>query len=304
MFKYDALEYSRIIGEAKNPKKPYPNIVSEVCELDSADPNEYVYYFDALVDTDYIYTTVASGVEQKAVSVDTPTQLTFVDRATPEYYAKITDLVNSKERTLARKRATVNRALNGYEIYYLLDAIDTAATGQGNHERLKSGSTWFNFENLIDLIDIVIDYGDSYSLIAGTQIDKDIKLWNWNDDKNQSVIAAFKELNVNVVRVPFSITLDDATTNVLDSETAYLLAKDTEMGKPCLFVRKRLDEISGLKGILSDPGDSPERLVFVSPNPVSIGSSNTRYLAVGMTGYENIVTAVTNPYALTKFTRN
>ncbi len=47
----------------------------------------------------------------------------------------------------------------------------------------------------------------------------------------------------------------------------------------------------------------PERLIFVSPNPITVTGS-ARYLAVGVTGYENVVVASTNPYALARFTRS
>jgi len=303
--KYDSLEIARIIGEPKDPRKPYPDIVKEICELDKSAPNEYLYHYDVLLETDKVYTTVASGVTQVAVSVDTPALLTFIDRATPEYYAKLTDLANSKERTLARKNKTISRTLDAYEIYYLLQAVDSAATAQGNTVTLDSGTDHYTFKNLIDQIEQVVDYGDKYVLIAGSLIDKDIKLWNWTDNKNQSILDAFKELNVGVKRTKGNITLDGSVTAILATNTAYLVAEETAIGKPCLFVRKQLNEIEGVGGIITnnDENELPERLVFVSPNPVSVGTNNTRYLAVGLTGYENIVTAVGNAYGISKFTR-
>ena len=87
--KYTQLEIARIIGEPKDPRKPYPDLVEAICQTDTADPEEYLYYFDVLEDTDKIYTTVANGVTQQAVSLDTPTAVTWVDIATPEYYVNI-----------------------------------------------------------------------------------------------------------------------------------------------------------------------------------------------------------------------
>jgi hypothetical protein len=96
--------------------------------------------------------------------------------------------------------------------------------------------------------------------------------------------------------------LDSVNTNVLASTVAYLVGTQTEQpGKPLLFVRKRMNEIEKLGGIISESGTQAERLVFISPNPVQV--SSTRYLAVGMTGFEEIVVAVTNPKAIAKFTR-
>jgi hypothetical protein len=139
-------------------------------------------------------------------------------------------------------------------------------------------------------------------LVAGTQIDKDIKLWNWTDNKYANLLEAFNDLGISVQRINQTVSLDSVNTNVLASTVAYLVGTQTEQpGKPLLFVRKRMNEIEKLGGIISESGTQAERLVFISPNPVQV--SSTRYLAVGMTGFEEIVVAVTNPKAIAKFTR-
>ena len=300
--RFSQLEIARILGEPKDPRKPYPHLIDQVCETDTADPDEYMYYFDVLLETDKIYVITANGaVTTENVAPDTPAALTFADLASPEYYIKITDLAKAKEKTLARKVRTINRALNAYENYKVIDLINTAVVGQGNLNDLRSGETSFNYQHLIDMIDQVIDYGDNFTLIAGTAIDKDIKLWNWKDNKYHNLLEAFSALGINVVRINQTVTIDGSATAALDSNVAYLVAKSTEMGKPVLFVRKKLDDIEMLGGVLYENGDKPERLVFVSPNPVQV--STTRYLAVGITGYEEYAAAVTNPYALSKFTR-
>jgi len=304
MYKYDHLEISRIIGEPKDPRRPYPTLVEAVCEVDSADPDEYVYYFDVLADTDKIYVITSTGaVTTENVTPDTPAQLTWVDLASPEYYIKITDLAQAKERVLGRKKATINRALNAEENRVVIALLDAAAIGQGNLNDLRSGETSFNYAHLIDMIDQVIDYSSDYVLVAGTMIDKDIKLWDWTDNKYHSMVEAFKDLGVNVVRINQSLSREGAgAATILTSSVCYLAGTVTEQpGKPLLFARKRMNDIEQLAGVISTEGMKPERLVFVSPNPVQV--STTRYLAVGVTGYEEYAAATTNPYAISKFTR-
>ena len=301
--KYTQLEIARIIGEPKDPRKPYPDLVEAICQTDTADPEEYLYYFDVLEDTDKIYTTVANGVTQQAVSLDTPASVTWVDIATPEYYVKITDLAQKKERVIARKLNTINRALNAEENYRVIQVLDSAATGEGNTFDLTSGSNSFTYQNCVDLIDAIVDYGDNFVLVAGTQIDKDIKLWDWTSNKYTSLAAAFKDLNVKVIRIFGSLTRDGNSTSILASTTAYMVANNTNVGKPNLFVRKRLDDISILGGVISDEGEKPERLVFSSPNPITVTGS-ARYLAVGIIGFEEIVVVNLNPKAIARFTRD
>ena len=313
--RYDALEISRIIGQPLDPRKPYPQIVDECCETDTAEPEDYLYYFDVLVETEKVYVITANGaVTQENVTLDTPVQLSFVDLATPEYYIKLTDYASRKEDVLARKNRTINWALNSYESWRIIQLLDAAATTSSHTNTLESGYTRFNFAELISMIEAVQDYGDDYLLIAGAKIDKDMLLWDWNDDKNQSVIAAYKELGIKKIRM----SLDGAaqtfdyntgtsgdvteTTNMLATNTAYMLARSTNVGKPLLFVRKKLDSLKVLGGILSADGDAPQRLVFTSPNPITVTGS-ARYLAIGVTGYEQIASAVVNPYAVKRFIR-
>ena len=303
MFKFDHLELARIIGEPRDPRRPYPLLVEKLCDTDTADPNEYVYQFDVLLDTDKVISTVASGMTTTAVTPDTPALLSFTDLATDEYWVKITDLANAKERTLGRKKATINRAMNAEENYQIVQLLDAAAITAGNLNDLRSGETTFTYSHLIDMIDQVIDYSENYVLTCGTQIDKDIKLWDFKDNKYHSMIEAFNDLGIEVVRINQSVTRDGAATNVLASTRAYLAGTVTEKpGKPLLFVRKRMNEIERLGGVISESGDQAERLVFVNPNPVIV--SSTRHLAVAIVGYEQYVAATQNLYAISRFIRS
>lgn len=303
MHKYDNLELARIIGVPVDPRKPYPKLIDMTCTVDTAVPDEYVYAYDVLEDTDKVYVITATGaVTQEAITPDTPALLSFADFSSPEYYIKLTELAKSKEPVFARKKKTINRAMNAYENYKLIGLIDAACISEGNTLQLSSGETSFNFQHVIDLIDSIIDYSDDYVLVAGTQIDKDVKLFDWTDNKYQSTVQAFKDLGIEVVRVKATVTIDGSSTAVLGANTAYLVGRQNEdLGRPVLWVRKALDTIDRLGGIISEPGEMPERLVFVSPNPIQVGSS--RFLAVGITGFEEYAGVVTNPKALVKFTR-
>lgn len=301
--KYDALELARILGEPKDPKKPYPEVVNLVCETDTADPDEYTYYFDVLAETDKVYIITSSGeITQENVSPDTPALMTFIDIASPEYYVKITDLAKAKERTLARKVTTINRALDAWESQKIV-ALTDAAVPAGNQFTLTSGASRFTYENLVEMIDAVADYADNYVLLAGTTIDKDIKLWDWNDNKNTSLALALKDLNVQIVRQFGNVTTDGSSSKILSENKAYLYGLVGVSGKPLLFVRKKLNDIDLMGGAIYENGTKPERLVFVSPNPVHATTGTSRYLAVGLTGYEEIAAAVTNPYAIARFVR-
>ena len=301
---YSSLEVAKILGEPKDPRRPYTMLQSTICETASADPEDYVYSFDVLMDTDKVFTITATGeLTQTHVVPDAPVLLTFIDVATDEYYIKITDLAKKKEDVLARKTTTINRALNAYENRLIVAAID-GAVQTANQHGLSSGKTGFSYDVLVDMIDGVQDYGDKFVLIAGTAVAKDIVLWDWTENKYHSLKEALGDLNVEIIRVNQTVTIDGGSTAVIASTKAYLVATDTEVGKPVLFVRKKLDSIASLGGVISQSGEQPERLIISSNNPVSVLSGSNRYLAVGVTGYEELVVSVINPYALACFTRS
>lgn len=303
--KYNPLEIARILGEPRDPRKSFPDLVTAVAQTDTAAPEEYVYYYDVLLETDKVVTITGTGeLSSEGVTPDSPTQFTFIDLASPEYYVRVTDLASAKEAVLARKLRTINRALNGYENNYIIRLANAAAVTSGFQQGLETGETTFNYKSLIEMVQDVVDYGDNYILLVGSQIDTDMKLWDWTDNKYASMIEAFKDLGIQKMRVSGNTTIDGSSTAMLASTKAYLVARDTEVGNPFLFVRKRLNDIDLLGGAIKENGEKPERLVFVSPNPISvtIGSAK-RLLAVGLTGYEEIVAACINPYAVSEFTR-
>jgi hypothetical protein len=299
---YDHFEISRIIGQPVDPRKPYPELVELVCDTDTAAPDEYVYYYDVLSETDIVYVITATGeVTQNNVTPDTPAALTFLDVASPEYYVKLTDLASAKERTLARKKLTINRALNAYETYKVI-ALTDAAVPAGNKFTIGSGETRFTYERLVTMIDSIADYADNYVLLAGTTVDKEIKLWDWNDNKYTSLASALQDLNVKILRQFGSVTVDGSPTTILDPTYAYLYGTSTAIGKPLIFVRKQLNDIEFLGGtVFTDGAEKPQRLVIVSPNPVHATTGTNRYLAVGVTGVEEFAAAVVNPYALARY---
>ena len=303
---YNQLEIAKILGEPLHPEKPYSNLIDAVCQTDTADPSEYVYYFDVLMETNKVITITGTGqLTTQNVSADTPTQFTFIDISSPEYYVKVTDLAKAKEATLARKLRTINRSLNAYENNYIIELAQAGVISVAHQHDLDGTNTKFTYDVLINMLQDVIDYGDNYVLLVGATIDTDIKLWDYDENKYHSLLEAFKDLAIEKVRVSGTVTIDDSATSMLSSTIAYLVAKDTEVGAPFLFVRKRLNDIDLLGGAIKQNGERPERLVFVSPNPiaVNVGGTTTRYLAVGLTGYEEIVGACINPYAVSEFER-
>lgn len=302
---YSAFEVSKIFGEPLDPRVLFSDLVTAVCQTEFAEPNDYYYSYDSLLETDKVYVITSTGeLTQENVSPDSPNALNFTDIVSPEYYVKINELASAKEATIARKLKTINRAMNFYENYVVVGLLKAAVVGLGtNSNTLASGETHFDYSHLVTMIHQVKDYGDTFVLLVGSTIDKQIDLWNWTDNKYQSLSSALADLNVKIIRVKETVSIDGSSTQVLGASEVLLVANNTTMGKPVLFVRKRLNEIDLLGAVIKQPGEErPQRIIFATPNPQPVIGSNKRYMAVGIYGYEEIACAVVNPYAVSYFT--
>lgn len=306
-YKHDPIEMAKIIGEPRDPRRPYPKVVEQICFVDTALPNEFTYTYDVLDETDKVYLIGATGeITQENVAVDAPALLSFTDNATPELWVQLKDLMSAKEKTLARKNRTINRAMNAYEVYNIVALMDAACTGSGNEETLESGQIKFRYSNLINMLQGVVDFGDDYVLTVGTTIDSDIKLWDFDENKYHSLKEALADLDISITRVRMPLTLDDVSTTALTATKAYLVARDTEVGLPIVLVRKEIGEITSLPGVTTvapvGPA-SPQRAVIVGAAPMTIPSTSKRYLGVSLTGYGQFGSVVRNPYAIYEFSR-
>lgn len=302
--KFSALEMAKIIGEPLDPRKPYTDIVSAVCFTDTAEPSEYVYYHTYLNATNLVYTVTATGaITTSLISPQAPSPFTFIDNVTPEYYVKINELASAKEATLARVLKLIEQTLNMKENKYV---FDLAIAGAESSHTLTSAQMRYSYNDLIQQMLDVVDYGDNYVLFVGSELDQDILLWDWNDNKHQSVVQAYKDLNIKKIRMGVgNLTVDvNAPARQLAANTGILVALDTELGKPFVFVRKKINDIDLLGAAIKQSGEKPQRIVFVSPNPITPSAGTARYMAIALFGYEQIVAACINGMAVSKFVRS
>jgi len=306
------LEMAKTFGQPIDPEMRIPDVVSAVAEVDYAEPNEHDYYFDVLAETKEVVTMDSAGrIVSEFVEPDTESALSFSDLATKEYQVKLAKLAANPEAVIARKRKTIARAMNREEAYRVISVIDAAAQAAGNTVTLASGSTKFTFGNVLEMVAQVKDYGTKMVLIAGTTVDNDIDGMEYSENKYHSIREQLTALGIEIKRVPFSVsraaqngaTASFVSTAVCAATKAYLVAVDSEIGKPVLFVRRRLSAVDLLGTMITVDGEeAPERVVIVNPNPApTVGTA--RYLGVGVMGYEQIAVVARNMFACSYFNR-
>lgn len=312
---YDALEIAKIAGEPRDAAKDMPYFVEQIGQFDTAAPEDNYYTYATTAGSRVIYVVTANGaITQSNVSPSSPTLMSFVDIQTPEYYAKLIDLAKAKEKVVARQQLMIQQAMDFEECYYVRTLLDTAATAESNLFTLDSGDTKFDYPKLVDMVEAVEDYGTILKLLAGAAPAKDIRKFDYDANKYQSVKQAMADLGVEMIRVGLkgaarTFSLDDdnsggtSSTDVIPSTYAYLVAVDTVVGAPILMVRKEISSVEMFNELSAQNGTRPQRFTFVSPNPVMLTANSKRYLGVGFTGFEEAGFAALCSSAIARFER-
>jgi hypothetical protein len=300
---------ARIIGEPLDPLRPYPKVVEALCEPQTVDAGEDAYTFDALLTDKKVFYIDASGAVQSIqVTPATPVQATFVDNMSQEFYVAFTDLLKAKYDVMANKNVQINRSLNAEEIKKVILVHDAAIINDATHRQLlESGQTKFRYPDLLEMRDAVKDYGDNYVLLVGSQVESDIALWDYDENKYHSLKDALDSLNIQIIRVSgtvFRHATADRTVGqlvevpLLNTNKAILVALNTEMGKPGVFMRRKLTPIQILGGNIDG---QINRAIIQTPAIMPVGA--TRLPAIGVVGFESIAVAVRNIYGLAGFYR-
>lgn len=290
------LELAKVWGEPLDPLRPYPKVVEVLCNVDTTEAGENTYSFDTDEDTKEVYHIDAnSNVTSSQVTPNAVGAVPFVDVLTKEYFVAFTDLLTAKYDVIVRKKKTVNRALNADEIKKVVLVTD-AAVPSGKRVVLESGITKFTYNALIQMREYVKDYGDNFVLVVGSQIDHDIILWDYDENKYHSLKQALADLNIQIVRVVGNVSVDGAPKAILGTNKALLVALNTEVGKPLHFSRKLLDRVELVGGEVIQ-----QRAIIVSPAIMPVGSN--RKPAVGVCGFQSIAVVCTNTSAMSGFYR-
>lgn len=310
-----AMEIAKTIGQPVDPEKPL-NIewMDKICEYVSFESEEHSYYMDTVSETKKVVTMDSTGqIVQEDASPDSEHALTFVDLESPEYIIKLASvLVKSDKSLYARKRKTIEEAMNREEARRTIALLASAASTASHQQGKVSGETKLTMGVVFAMRADVVDYADDLVMICGTTVDNDRVRMEYDENKYHSVKDAFDTLGITPYRVPWSVsvgtqsvsTTSYSATAVLTATKAYLVGTRAQGGKPLFFCRKVLNaaNILGYPIMKDEEGNKRERIILTSVVPVT-KPGDARYRGIGVSGYEQIATAVRNAYAVSEFDR-
>lgn len=313
---YDAKEIAKIIGSPQDPAKDMPYFVDMIAQFDEAAPADQVYTYEAAAGTYSVYTVTSNGaITQTEVTPTSPSLMSFISIQSPRYVVKLIQLTSAKEAVLAKYKRYMQRAMDMKECHYVRTLLDTAATAQSNLFTLGSGEETLTYPKVVDMVEAIEDYGTTLKLIAGAQPSKDLRKIEYDANKYQSVKQAMADLGVEVVPVKLKAAartfgLDDdnsgglISTDVVAANTAYLVATDTFVGAPILFVRKRVGDVEDFNALAGTPAEKAHRYTFIDPTPSITLAGSVEVLGVNTISFGEIAIACICPQAIARFTRS
>ena len=299
----NGLEIAKVIGQPIDATLPVPFEISEICDLDTAEFGEDVYYFAAYDNnTDIVYTAADAGeVVSNKKSPTGATGLTFVGLQSDLAYVTINELQDAKDQTaLARKKAAIGRGMDKYEVKRLLDTILAISS-----QEVELATADDIYSGIMKMVHKVVDYGDNFVLLAGSTVWEKINSYDRDHvtsfEYRLPIKEMMREFGIQVIKVASGATVSLDTTSsaavVLSATKAILVARDSKLkaGKPCLFVRRKINpEVAAQLGIAPDKA---ERLVTVIGG-LQVINNHKNILGFGVVGYECNIEAVTNYLAI------
>ena len=292
-------QVASILNESYDPELPIAEMISAIMNTASAEPHESVYYFTPTLPVKKVYLLTSNcNVTQEAVTPASKNTLAFTSIVTPSYWICLDDLLNGDMNILDLYAETIQEALNREEIYAVLALVDAAAIARGNVFGLDSGKLKLDYPKLVEMRKAIRKYGRKLVLITGPNVTEDVELMQYDANK-------FSPVNIKDVVdmwVPvedLQVTIGGSATDVIDADTAYLVAvSDSKANKPGYFVRRKINAAI-LSGTTDTTMVAKERAVIVSGMIQPLGTVES--FSKGLAGFEQVGIVVTNSYTCCKF---
>jgi hypothetical protein len=294
-------QVASILNESYDPELPIAEMISAIMNTASAEPHESVYYFTPTLPVKKVFLLTSNcNVTQEAVTPASKNTLAFTSIVTPSYWICLDDLLNGDMNILDLYAETIQEALNREEIYAVLALVDAAAIARSNVFAPNSGSSKLDYPKLVEMRKAIRKYGRKLVLITGPNVTEDVELMQYDANK-------FSPVNIKDVVdmwVPvedLQVTIGGAATDVIDADTAYLVAvSDSKANKPGYFVRRKINAAI-LSGTTDTTMVAKERAVIVSGMIQPLGTVES--FSKGLAGFEQVGIVITNSYTCAKFVK-
>lgn len=290
-----AMELAVLANMPYDAELPIPDVINQVCKVARVNKGEDYQYFTIDAETKTVYTITNGGVTQVNVTPETENDLGFYSYNGPAENVYLEKLMEAKYDPLAKKAKAIMEALNRKEVKDVLDIAIASAEGKSKTFAFSTGETYTTFEKLEEMTRSIELYGTKFALITGSSVSADIRLLNYNADKNQSLDIKDLGITLWIPISNFQYTHSTVQT-VLASDKAILIAlSDSEDERPIHFVRRKIADVY-------NQGEPKERVIVASGPRLSVGANPKWAYEIAVMEQYGVVQP--NPYAVAVYKRN
>lgn len=288
-------EFARIANMPYDAEIPFPEVIEKVCKTARVEKGEDYEYFTISPETKTVTTISNGSITQQNVTPDSENDLTFNSYSTLAYNVYVEKLLEAKYDPIKVKTDTAMKSCDYKETKDVLDLLITAAENRSNIFTLDSGDSALDFEKLVEMVEALAKYGTKLVLIAGANIVKDLKLLDYNDNKQREVSPAKAGIDEVIYVRAYNYTHSGSQT-ILDADKAILVAtSDAADERPIHFVRRKVADLTSVNG------GTKERIVVAAGPRIPVGS-NPKW-AYEIAAMEQYGAVVVNEYACAVFKR-
>jgi hypothetical protein len=275
---------------------PIDPIIEKIAKVARVDAGEDYEYFTIGPETKTIYTVSNCTVTQVQVTPDSENDLVFNSYISPEYWVCLEKILEAKYDAIALKTKTANEAFNRKEVKDVLDVAIASAVAQGQTFSNDSGVTSLNIVKLEEMTRALDIYGTKFVLITGSTVGADVRLMQYNADKNQAFNLSLVGI-VDWINVPAFQYEHSGTQTVLAADKAILVAlSDSDDRRPIHFVRRKVRATVGAENT-----GTKERVVVNLGPRIQVGAVPKMGMSVVVFGQYG--TVAPNPYAFAVYQR-
>lgn len=290
------LEVAKLIGDPVNPSLPVPLALSEIANIETADPGEKVYVWDdeELIPEEVYQINPNGTLTLVEADLLGDVELSFKTFTTPMRYIRVDKLLQSPDQSkLASLKRSLTNACDKQELYMVLKAIRTS----GVVDTVTPDAGEDLYDLLVKAIEQVEDYGDGYVLLCGTRLYSKIKKYDKENAGTHNYKVGLEEYldseNVRRIKVVGKITNDDGVDVPLLPPTAGILVatrSDIAKGKPIVFVRRKFN--AEIANNLNADVDAQQRAIVLDKAPIQVSGEPT--VAYGIFAMESFASAILN----------
>lgn len=293
------MELALLLGDPYDAELPVNSVLADIFDTSSVPAGEVVEYFVPVTAAKTVYTLVSCAVTNVAVTPGTDSDLSFSTYTTSRFYICVDDLLNARYNVIANKTENMLEALDRLEEAKAIALVD-AAVPVANQFVPDSGETKLSYPKLVEMVRVMAKYGSKFVLITGANVTADVVLMDYDADKVRAIDLSKIGIEKVVAMDGQAVTLDGTPINIIDADTAYLIAVADKKGKKAgIFVRRQIGSLAALNGEAQIV--AKERIVLPSDAPAAIG--NDQKLAWAFVMAEQFGAVITNAKMLAKFTR-